>query len=783
MDSLKLPWDREASVARAASAFRSASTFTDVTLVADGGHAFPAHQAVLARASTFLAGLFRSHACRSAGQMTVLLPGAGIGAAEAILELLYTGKTATAEPGEVLGLARAMGVELPEEVERGLRRARRKRKKARMSPSSQMGAKIARRNRDGVFECWRCGDTYASQRSLALHSVLCAKATKAKEKEQDEESSEMEGSEEEEDQQSDVEEVELEQQQQHPLQPPFESSEVVLELIAVKEEPLDEDGTVALLETCRFCLTPFSTRQQLLRHLCLHHFRRHLEKALLDLPACPCCGAARFTSLSDFLVHVGAGHGRVAKYLEFCSESASDLECPHCAEPEEDPEALLRHLAEEHYHEALEKSYPVQKECPLCSKSVGKAQFYKHLVSKHFALFAVAPRKVCDQLLRIMTDDMLEAREEYGTNATRAEESLEEEVENPNLICPVCEKSFREAQDLKKDLAGHYEEALGKLFGKELKSCPFCNFASGGEEGGGGILGHIAVSHGQLERVLPDSVKKALANSSGLQWRFKNASPAVTVSTGVAPEDLPKVAVKQKEQQQQEQKQGQQPLPPPPSMKEKPPSDDEKSFRAPAPPPPPRPPPPPPAVSPAAAAVVTCPSCEVGVKSWCFDRHVAVVHLQREVLPYVNQDRHQCRICHAVLCSNRTAMTHVAKKHGFAKRWAEEQGRLVERREEAKRKRKIEQQQQEKEEQRQRELDAETSSSPAATFGSVPCPMPGCSAKPFHIWSKWKKHLYFHVKDMILAEHPSVDKACPLCPKQFHQRFETLFHIGINHNR
>ncbi len=50
---------------------------------------------------------------------------------------------------------------------------------------------------------------------------------------------------------------------------------------------------------------------------------------------------------------------------------------------------------------------------------------------------------------------------------------------------------------------------------------------------------------------------------------------------------------------------------------------------------------------------------------------------QSELINYVNTERHECRICHAVLSCTRIALTHVAKQHGFADRWIKDQEKLA----------------------------------------------------------------------------------------------------------
>ena len=810
-DTLKLPWDRESAIAGAADACRASASFADVTFVChEGGgdpgtssasssfSSLPAHQAVLARVSPLLATLFRARSgccAASADPATVFLPGARRGAVAALLQFVYTGQVALvgqAEAREFAGLAKALKVALPREAERVLRRAGRKRRAEEALAAAAAAAAAAegeggrskkpalavRPNEDGVFECWRCGQNYASERSLFSHSVLCARAASYKDAKDDDSSSASEDEEEE----PKIVHVERDQVGSFPIPDTMRlvaRVDVALEEIQVKEEPLDADGHVVNLDTCRFCMSPFTSRGALLRHLCLSHFRPHLTKAYGHLPACPFCGAAfSFSDSSGLIVHVGVEHDRVLKYLDFCSENPEDLNCGHCGSAEEDPEALIRHLATRHYFERLKRAYPAADSCPQCRAAQAEESFYEHLVAKHFAVFSVAPRRVREQLLRVMTDEMLEVRENFGTNASSVpEQSVEmEDMPNPNFICPVCETPFALEEELKEDLASHYVGELERLFGRDLRSCPFCDSADGGGGGDGAgagrtVTSHIALAHGQLSRVLPENVRSVLA-AAGLSWcRRRERGPAVTVSTGKTPDELSRIAPS--------------PVPttsacsathptPPPGSKR--PADDS----------PPAPLPTPPAAD---SGVKRCPACNVSISSMGFDRHVSVVHLQSEIQPYVNPEQHQCKICHAVLSSNRIAMTHVAKRHGFTERWMEEQRKLVE-----KRRNLLQHQDGAEKNPTAGECDPATSraghtskisrlSDAASSFGSVSCPLPGCPSRPFHVWSKWKKHIYMHVKEGIVAEYPHVDKRCPVCQKVFNQRFETHFHIGMAHNR
>ncbi len=517
MDVLSLPWDRESAVGDAVAAMRARSAFTDVNLVCHDSVVVRAHQAVLAPLSPLLASLFRAHSCcacaganccSASDEATLLVPWVSAQSATMLLCLIYTGRasvTADREKKELLKLIAALDLKLPEEVEATLMEATRKRKAEELMTREEKRKKETVRNSDGVFECWRCGATYASERSHHAHSILCSKKHKRVEEAEDDGVIVIE------DEEKEVQDVTetnyIEGRSIGGTTRVVCTTEVTLEQIQVKEEPLDADGHVVALHTCRYCLMAMRTRNGLLQHLCVDHFGRHLKQAYGHLTACPDCG---FTPKSNahLLKHLGVEHSKVARYVKFCQESPEDLCCPHCDEAFEDPELLVVHLATEHYQRNLELMYPLDSKCPMCETALEEPYFYLHLIRKHFALFSVLPRRVCDQLLRIMTDEMLETRENFGTHASKAPESVDDEVTpDINLVCPVCEKIFAVKEELKEDLAGHYSGELKKLFGSNLGGrCPFCR--KEGLSGDDGVMVHIATAHDQLRRVLPKEVAR-----------------------------------------------------------------------------------------------------------------------------------------------------------------------------------------------------------------------------------------------------------------------------------
>jgi hypothetical protein len=252
-DVLRLPWDREAAIGGAAASLRSSGAFADVRLVCHDGVAVRAHQAVLAPLSTFLASLFRAQrgsccVCGNGGgrcggaapaaaaeEVTLLLPWASAAAVSLLIGLFYTGEAAVSgdrERRELRAAAAALGLSLPDSVRRELHDVSRKRRAeealARDSKRPREAPAAVARGPDGAFGCWRCGASYATERSLHAHSVLCSKThrriTPAEEEIAPNEEIEDDGD-----------------------APPMERvtrviTEVTLEQIQVKEEPLDSDG-------------------------------------------------------------------------------------------------------------------------------------------------------------------------------------------------------------------------------------------------------------------------------------------------------------------------------------------------------------------------------------------------------------------------------------------------------------------------------------------------------------------------------------------------------------
>ncbi len=715
-----------------------------------GGGVLEAHRWMLAWSSPRLSDLIRAspQCCRQCDTVTLVLADTDRQTVQHFLNLLYAGKTVLqgeSEREELKGLARQLEIGFLQELFAKLEVPSKRTSTGEEDEELSPAAKRAKNTIDDI-DCWRCTRDFASQSELINHLVTC------------EDSSNLE-----------ITCVTTESQQDYGS-------------IEVKQEPLEEDESAAELEVCAYCNCAYSSRDMMLRHQCRTHFRRHLSKEVGHLPACPFCGKLD-ENPDELLIHVGLEHGRLKKIVSLCKESADDLSCTHCQQVYLDSSSFIDHLASTHYLPELKKMFPEQSTCPTCGVLIcSRSRFLGHMVHKHFALFKVVPASISEQLLRLMSSESVDEGVENSDSdillkdagATSVPEAHMDSIDfddatNPNLICPLCEAVFETEEQLKNDLASHYVASLARIFGSNLECCPFCKSKHSDDSE---TLTHIAVAHNQLERVLPLVVKKML--------RGTNLFPARERAVEEDPEVENDPPVPEPEPRVEQPPADATPIP----EKTKPetsasPLDGQQSLRA----------------RKMLSDDCRCLICGVRVKY--VERHVSDTHIRNELEPFVDAEKSQCKICQTVLADARSTRTHVARMHGFLDQLIEKirgekqpsvaPAEKVENKKVESKKPKI----------------ASASSSANQTkpqscpqmplkmmtnntsFGQVRCPMPECQglSRRFNTWTRWKQHLYTHVKDQMGALLPTVEKNCTLCSRSFNSRKETLFHIALVHNR
>ena len=387
-------------------------------------------------------------------------------------------------------------------------------------------------------------------------------------------------------------------------------SQYAFEMIKVKEEPLEIQEDESL---CHYCPYTCANDEQLLRHYCLNHFKSNLEKAFGHLPACPCCGKAfeGDNHLEDLILHLGIKHGKVKNYLKYCVTTDRDLSCVICPDFFETPQEVLQHLGESHYQLPIDEMYPNEQECLICGCSTnGDQNFYRnHLIQTHGVLFKLGNDKVIKQLNNFLSIGAIEV---IATGPGS-------EIDNPFesfFTCPVCDKSFQEESLLKEDLAKHYWSRLKDRFSCITKQCMTCEFEGISKDS---VLLHTAVAHGGLNDVLPALVRKLVEANT-------NINVGDILNNGTDRESVPPAQTfKFQRRRISEGKQ------------------------------------------------VKCPACPSMISSISLQRHIATTHMRHILRKFVDENKRQCLKCMVTFNNKRYCYEHVAKVHGFLKRFLKKQ--------------------------------------------------------------------------------------------------------------
>ncbi len=281
---------------------------------------------------------------------------------------------------------------------------------------------------------------------------------------------------------------------------------------------------------CLLCNKFQSSYSQLTKHLSVVHYHEQLlEQWEHSSSACPICNKRVSSSKANKIIHVGIVHKRLfsvahksvqahLKDLTLVAKVRSSKtskwdQCRShflnkntgwqcCKDFLDSPQDLLLHLGSAHCEDNLLSAYgPIEQPCQQCNvhpqyKAKDKKDLIKHVVSSHSHL-----------LYRLM-----DVQDAYV---------IRECVENC-YKCPICNLEYGFISGLKKHLSrSHYRSDILKQESFE-PDCRVCQKLALKKSTGTlaaktlwDIAQHLGLSHGHLDKVLPDSVKRALEQMEG----------------------------------------------------------------------------------------------------------------------------------------------------------------------------------------------------------------------------------------------------------------------------
>ena len=265
---------------------------------------------------------------------------------------------------------------------------------------------------------------------------------------------------------------------------------------------------------CSLCPSCRKTKFRLFQHYCVAHFKRNLEdqfglQFVTNNGCCPVC-RKKMKNLYCFLIHMGAAHGEVARYLSQTKEisqvikSKSPLintwfctsdECQKPSFPNKC--SLMRHYALKHHSQKLTAVLQPKFAdnggiCHDCGKLFSNyQQFMKHCSITHRLVLSC-----CNHT------ELASLKVQLGGRKGAGKRKVRKRREGGRLYeCNLCSNTFFNNYLLKKHYtAKHFYDSLYADFTASISSgeCEMC----GQKHSGWRMVQHLGVTHNQVARYL-----------------------------------------------------------------------------------------------------------------------------------------------------------------------------------------------------------------------------------------------------------------------------------------
>lgn len=659
-----------ANLATMLASFQSTFTYTDLRISASDGVTYEVHQAVLASVSPFLAKLFKERGCcmcqdqscekKNLSLILDKVQGTTLGK---FLNFVYKGEMLLQGKVEFVkfySLLKLIGAVLPNEVKSQMKDYYR----YLADPNSFAGNNFE----DHHPTHSKAPPTIAKQETI-----------------------------------------------RQPFVCPSELVEISVDNATVIEANIIEVDTLS----CRFCHVLCDTELSLKTHYAKEHFYNHLCDEFGHLRSCSPCGVA-YLHPSEIALHFGVAHNRIEDLLYYCRETDKDLSCAECEKGFVAPKSLIMHMASTHQKSAIETMFHVQADCPVCGTGLDNPkEFYGHLVLEHDVLYQVVPILIRRRLQRLAELESYRIRP-----ASHDDDGLDypiEEDTETNLTCPVCYQVFDREEDLKLDVASHYEATLNRVLSKQPGICPSCDVTGSKSD----VFTHWILDHPDtLAKYIPELMKSKISPSIISREDETNHDESQSSVSG------------------------------PPKSR----LNEDKVYK--------------------------CGVCLRNLLKKSVPNHYCNVHLKAELMKYCRIEDNLCLICNMTFRQQRRTFVHVGQAHGFMASLLAKYPLIEENAETFTPPPENENEDsvpyQEIDENQAAQLEPLQKEVPESE--EYPCFL--CEDTYFAQWYEWKEHLYEnHYANEIMEKYRVHKTACPICQFKASDTRALGLHIAVGHDK
>ncbi|TRY63867.1 hypothetical protein TCAL_14349 [Tigriopus californicus] len=482
--------------------------------------------------------------------------------------------------------------------------------------------------------------------------------------------------------------------------------------------------------SCRFCHVLCERETSLNTHYAKEHFYNHLCDEFGHLRNCSPCGIS-YLHPSEVVCHFGVEHNRVEDLLYYCRETDKDLTCTNCEQGFFTPKSLIMHMASTHQKAAIETLFHFQANCPVCGTGIDSPkQFLNHLVLEHDVLYQVVPILIRRRLQRLTELESLRIRSDSRQNDEGQDHPVEG-LTNSNLTCPICYQVFDKEEDLKLDVANHYEAVLNRVLAKEPGVCPSCNVTGSKSN----IFNHWILDHpNTLSKYLPEDIQSLFVPSQmnrGTETALVN-KPSSAGGSDPSVSDSPD-----------------------------PPMSEQHKFKT-----------------------YKCGICLRILLKKSIPNHYCNVHLKGELRKYCRIEDNACLLCDMTFRQQRRTFCHVGQAHGFMDSLLKKYPVIEESCEIST------PSYHHQDSNRFEEVNEDESQQPASTATNeelaepeeYPCLL--CENTTFSHRYEWKEHLFeVHYNDEIMETYGHHETACPMCKFQADDAKAICLHIAVTHDK